>query len=122
LGKLSVTRNPILADLFQRIKLIDKIGSGILRMKTLFPNIKFEIYSNFFKIILFRNVPKNVPKNSEERRDLILEKIKKGINFTKRELADEFNVNDKTIQRDLDKLKNKIEFIGSKKTGKWILK
>ncbi|WP_457563069.1 HTH domain-containing protein [Caminibacter pacificus] len=44
--------------------------------------------------------------------------------FTRKELSVEFGVSIKTIQRDLDKLKEKgkIEFIGSKKTGKWVLK
>lgn len=33
----------------------------------------------------------------------------------------EFDVDSKTIQRDLDKLKDKIKYVGSKKTGRWVL-
>ena len=67
------------------------------------------------------NVPKNVPKSAQEREMIIIDRVKKGNTITKRHLADEFGVNSKTIQRDLDKLSDRIKFIGSKKKGKWVL-
>jgi ATP-dependent DNA helicase RecG len=69
------------------------------------------------------NVANNVAKNvaKKERLEIILEKLKKNIIFSKRSLASELNVDRKTIERDLEILKqqNKIIFIGSKKSGSW---
>ena len=112
-----------IADIFHRIHYIEKWGVGIRKILNLEPATKFEEVGNFFMVTFKRkNVPKNVPKNSTERQEIILDKVRKNIRFTREELALEFNVSVKTIQRDLDKLKNKIEFVGSKKTGKWVLK
>ena len=111
---------------------------------------KFEESSNYFHIIFKRpkdleerltkrtsgvkkglNVPKNVGTNvaindaknvaKNQRLEIIVEKIKNNIRFTKRSLATELNVDRKTIERDLEILKqqNKIIFIGSRKSGSW---
>jgi predicted DNA-binding transcriptional regulator YafY len=50
-----------------------------------------------------------------------MERIRKGVFITKRGLAKEFGVTQKTIQRDFDRLKGKIAFEGSKKKGRWII-
>ena len=52
----------------------------------------------------------------------ILEKIRLNERFTKRTLAIEFMVDAKEVQRDIEKLKDKIEFVGSKKGGHWKVK
>ena len=57
------------------------------------------------------NVPKNVPKNVPLKRlDKIVNIIKKDNNITLLELANKLGVTDKTIKRDISKLKkaNKI--------------
>ncbi len=65
------------------------------------------------------DVPKNVPKSFEERKRLIIERIQDNVSITKRDLAKEFRVDAKTIQRDFDRLKDRIRFVGSKKGGRW---
>jgi ATP-dependent DNA helicase RecG len=57
----------------------------------------------------------------KQRLEIIIERIKHDIRFTKRSLAEELEVDKKTIERDLELLKqqNKILFIGSKKSGYW---
>ncbi len=64
------------------------------------------------------NIPVNVPVN---RIDLILELIKKNKDITIIQLAGQVKVSDKTIKRDISKLKkeNIIQRIGSDKTGYW---
>jgi len=124
---VSERRNELIADIFHKIHYIEKWGLGIGKILKLEPETKFEEVGDFFMVTFKRknvpkNVPKNVSKNSAERQEIILEKVRKGIRFTREDLALEFNVSTKTIQRDLDKLKDKIEFKGSKKTGKWVLK
>ena len=73
----------------------------------------------FATINVANNVANNVAK--KERLEIILEKLKKNIIFSKRSLATELNVDKKTIERDLEILKqqNKIIFIGSRKSGSW---
>ncbi len=64
------------------------------------------------------NVPKNVPL---KRLDKIVNIIKKDNNITLLELANKLGVTDKTIKRDISKLKkaNKIVRVGSLKSGHW---
>jgi len=74
LGKVSMTRNPILSDCMFRVGLVEKIGSGISRMQTLFPSVKFELSLNWFKITF--------PRINEVKRKKRVEKFK----ITKNEL------------------------------------
>ena len=64
------------------------------------------------------NVPKNVPLN---RLDEIVKLMRKDKSITISQIASKLNVTDKTIKRDITKLKddNKIVRIGSLKTGYW---
>jgi len=65
------------------------------------------------------NVPINAPR--DKRKEIILNRIKNNVHFTKRSLALELDVDEKTILRDLEVLKreNKIIFKGSEKSGVW---
>lgn len=68
------------------------------------------------------NVPKNVPKNVPLKRlDKILALVGKNKDISILELSIQLNVTDKTIKRDISKLKetNKIKRVGSLKTGYW---
>ncbi|QOY52778.1 Fic family protein [Candidatus Sulfurimonas baltica] len=68
------------------------------------------------------NVPNNVPNNVPKERELsIISLITENSKVTVKELAIRFSVNDKTIKRDLEKLKqeNKIKRVGSTRSGYW---
>ena len=68
------------------------------------------------------NVPKNVPKNVPLKRLAnIVNMMKKDKNITALELADKLGVTDKTIKRDIAKLKdeNRVVRVGSLKSGYW---
>lgn len=74
---------------------------------------------------LEKNVPINVPKNVPIKRvDKIVEIMSKNKNITIIELANILKVTDKTIKRDILKLKeqNIIKRIGSLKSGHWEVK
>ena len=62
--------------------------------------------------------PDNVPK---ERTELILDHLAKTPEISVRKLSELLSVSDKTIKRDLEKLKDqqKIERIGSNRKGYW---
>ena len=75
-------------------------------------------------ITIFENVPINDQKNDPKKRvNKILELIKENKFITIKELAHKLNVSEKTIKRDLDKLKkeNILKRIG-KKGGYWKIK
>ena len=96
--------------------------SGTLGESTPFIEFMLEIILKTLKNIKKENVPKNVPKNVPLKRlDKILNLIKKDKNITILELADKLEVSDKTIKRDIAKLKseNKIVRVGSLKSGYW---
>ena len=119
LGKISLSRNPLLVDLVHRLRLVERIGSGILRIQELMKDrITFDTNSDWFFAKINRNVPVNVPVN---RLDKIKEIITQNNTMTISEIASILQVNEKTIKRDIEKLKQKnlIRRIGSDKTGHW---
>ena len=72
------------------------------------------------------NVGQNVGQkfNVNDRKNIILKIIKKTENLDTTDIARKLNVTKRTIERDLAALRkdNKIEYIGSSKNGKWIIK
>jgi predicted HTH transcriptional regulator len=68
------------------------------------------------------NVPKNVPKNVPLKRvEKMVSLIVKDKDITISKLSSILGVTDKTIKRDISKLKdeNKIKRVGSLKSGYW---
>lgn len=128
LGEVVVRRNPLIADLFHRIKFVEKIGFGLKRIKEECKkkgNVGLEIETNGYFILRFmilekagEKVPEKVP---EKRLQIIIEKMVKNNKITSPELAEELNVNQKTIKRDINKLKKqrKIRRVGPDKGGYW---
>jgi len=96
--------------------------AGSMGESTPFIEFMLEIILNTLIKIKKENVPKNVPKNVPLKRlDKILTLISKNKNLTMLELSIELDVTDKTIKRDITKLKdaNKIKRVGSLKAGYW---
>ena len=62
--------------------------------------------------------------NSIERKNIILKLIEENENISAKQIIETINVSRPTIERDLKELKeeNKIEYVGSRKSGKWIIK
>ncbi|WP_321777925.1 Fic family protein [Sulfurimonas sp.] len=92
-------------------------GSGELGESTPFIEFMLEV---IFKAI--KNVPNDVPENVPKDREVsILNLIVGNSKITVKELALKFEVNEKTIKRDLEKLKeeNKIKRVGSARSGYW---
>ena len=133
-GKKSVLRNPNIANLLHRAGYIEKMGTGINKMKNLIskaglPPIKFE-FDNFFTVTFKRpkmipqkieNVPKNVPKNVTEIQRIIIVEMKKNNKITYDELAKIIGKNRRTILRHISVLKEMgiIKRIGPAKGGHW---
>jgi len=96
--------------------------AGSLGESTPFVEFMLEMILESIENIVNKTVPKNVPKNVPLKRlDKILALIQKNRNITLAQMADILKVSNKTIQRDILKLKksNKIKRLGSLKSGYW---
>ncbi|MDR1156990.1 MAG: putative DNA binding domain-containing protein [Oscillospiraceae bacterium] len=140
----SERRNPILADLFHRMRYMERRGSGLQKIVNETKNLpgytdalEPRFYSDTsFRVVIYNvnydvdginvgkdvglNVGKDVGLNRSER---ILNLIKENNTMTSEEMAAIFSVTERTIDRDLSALKkqNKIKRIGSKRAGHWEL-
>ena len=61
--------------------------------------------------------------NTEERKNIILKLIEKNEKISIQQIVEKIEVSKSTVERDLNELKeeNKIEYVGSRKSGKWII-
>ncbi len=133
----SERRNPVIADVFARMKFMERRGSGLKKItdktNSLFDdgNNHVEYYSdnNYFKVTIYNanygqeekdgDVPVNVPVNNTEKQ--IIEAMLQNPQITYDELATIVQKTRKTVMRNISNLKKKklIERIGSDKSGSW---
>ena len=118
LGNISVTRNPIIADCMLRAGYVEKIGSGIKRIKELVPNVKFNISSNWFGITFLRETTQETTQETTSR---ILKLIRENPSITRKELAKIIGLSEDGIKYHLDKLRKDgvIRHVGPTKKGHW---
>jgi len=96
--------------------------AGSIGESTPFVEFMLEIILKTLIEVKKDNVPKNVTKNVPLKRlDKIVNLMKKDKNITALELADKLGVTDKTIKRDIAKLKRekRVVRVGSSKSGHW---
>ena len=137
----SSRRNPVLADLFARMDLMERRGSGLRKIIEAYEsceNYKIELKpefrsteSAFFTVLKNLNYDtQNDTQNDtqklklKDRQEKIIHIMKDKKNITALELSDILSVSIITIKRDLKKLtdENIIEYVGSSKDGYWIVK
>lgn len=142
-GKRSIARNPIIADLLRRAHYIEKVGTGIGRMKELMNDAglkepKFQ-YDEFFEASFLRPsyYDKNygtydlASKKKVNNNEIQLSKIQQQIiniiiekpNVTQLEIAKELKVSRQSVATNIKELKdNKVlERVGANKKGYWKL-
>jgi len=127
--KISKRRNSLIANIFHRIDLVEKWGTGIGKIKSLEPNTKFEVFNEFFSTTFERKdegirwSEKWSEKWSDisERQKEILKLILDNPKISRKELSLKIKINQSAIQKHLKKLKEKgiIKRIGSDKGGYW---
>jgi ATP-dependent DNA helicase RecG len=118
-GKRTLARNSLIASLLLRAKYIEKLGTGIYRMrqamlKAGLPEPVFS-YDGFFTIAFNRPEKKmksfieelNVSQSQEERMFYLLRQLQKNQKIDIAVAAQKFKTNDRTIQRDLNILNTK---------------
>ena len=138
-GKESMRRNLIIADLFHRMGKVERLGSGIGKMRKLMKQsgLKEPVFESdtFFRAIFYRNpeyalkrVPelpgKSIQKTSRkhpENIQKIIDVISENPNISMRALMQKLNLTEGSIRHHLFSLKKKgiLKRIGPDKGGHW---
>lgn len=127
----SIPRNPLLFGLMQRMELVEKIGSGLLRIneameKYKLPTPIIEADKNFFKItferpdLQERTIEERIKKGEKTREKIIL-LIKGKPEISMKELAGEIGITEKGVEWQMKKLQDEriIQRVGPAKGGYW---
>lgn len=135
-GKRSMSRNPLVFGLFQRMNLVEKIGSGIMRMRDLMntaglPLPEFST-EGMFTISLIRPgkaSEKTKEKTGEKTREKVVEESAEEIirlmidnpKITAKEIQNRTGLSKNGVEWNINKLKKegRIERIGPDKGGYW---
>lgn len=134
-------RNKITVEILDKLDAIENYASGVRRIFKDYIGFEkqpeYSISDNGIIVTLYnmnynekeneaQNVGQNVGQkfNVNDRKNIILKIIKETENLDTTDIARKLNVTKRTIERDLAALRkdNKIEYIGSSKNGKWIIK
>lgn len=140
-GTKSASRNPLIFGLFQRVNMVEQVGSGIKRIKAaildaglLEPIFKTE---GLFTIVFRKTtIKEKVVANEQNKLEIIAERLRndcgtiavevynlmiKNSDITISELAKRINKSERTIEYSIAKLKKFgfIERIGPKLGGRW---
>ena len=134
-GKRSLPRNPLLMDLMLRINKVEKVGSGIQRIKDSMRvyglNVKFNISENFFAVEFKREFDNQVGNKvsrwlvSElvDSQKKILKLVEQNPSISKAEMSENIGISTTAIDKNIETLKAKglLKRVGSPKTGHWEL-
>ena len=138
-------RNKITVKILDKLDAIENYASGVRRIFKDYIGFdkqpEYSISDNGIIVTLYNmnynekendgindgiNYGINVGKkmNSTERRNIILKLIEENEKISAKQMIEIINVSRPTVERDLKELKeqNKIEYVGSRKSGKWIIK
>ncbi len=136
-GKSSVRRNPIIADLFHRMGKVERMGSGIERMRELMRDagLKEPVFEMdaFFRVTFYRDpryslktdrfqkAGKKDGETGEKTREKIIQALKANPEITMERLAEIIGITSKGIEWQIKRLKEEgfIKRIGPAKGGYW---
>jgi ATP-dependent DNA helicase RecG len=137
-GKISKTRNSLIASLLSRTSYSEKMGTGIKRIRTAMKKQglqkpKFEFYEHSFYIELHdskdtvKDIVKDTVKDTvklNNNQKEILNSMKNNSKITVEELSIKIGINERNIKKNISKLKELglIKRIGSDKSGYWEVK
>jgi ATP-dependent DNA helicase RecG len=137
LGKKSLSRNNLLFGLMQRMDLVEKVGSGIIRMHNAmkeygFSGPEFDINDNWFTINFKRPkmqyyeesselIRSKFGEGSEKSSEKILFLIRRNHSISAREIAEIIGISRRAVEKQVANLKKigKLKRIGPAKGGYW---
>ena len=138
-------RNKITVEILDKLDAIENYASGVRRIFKDYIGFdkqpEYSISDNGIIVTLYNmnysqkeNVGINEAQNEAQndgkkldlnsRKNLIINIIKENDKITRKEIISRMGISKATLERDLAELRkdNKIEYIGSSKNGKWIIK
>ena len=129
-GKKSLSRNPLIFGLFTRMNLVERVASGIPRMreamrKAGLPEPAFNTDGAFFTVTFNRpaaNDTANDTANTGSIDDMILSLIAAHEGISAPALAEKTGKSIATVKRHIAKLRDKVEFRGATKNGGYFIK
>lgn len=127
-GHKSFSRNPLIFGLMQRVHLVEKVGSGITRMKDTMKEAKLPepdfSMGGFFTVKFYRPVDFNewiasLKEKLNEKQYNILQRLNSYPDSTVKIMAEVIGTTTRTIERNITTLKELglLERIGSHKSG-----
>ena len=138
----STRRNPILADIFARLGYMERQGSGLSKIRTAYenaanyqpgleptfrsnrveftvklPNLNFKASSN-------EALTEAINEALTDNQKMLLDMLRNDPTITQKEIIERVSLSRSTVQRMIKELSElgRLERIGSKKTGSWIVK
>lgn len=143
-GNVSQRRNPLIADLFRRIEMVEAWGRGMPLILKYEPDVVFRETGNLFIVSFNRpsflerkdegepatqettqeksKAPKEPPKKSQRNpKEVILAALKKQPSISIRELSIHCDMSVHSVQHHINKLKEigVIRHVGPTKAGRW---
>lgn len=125
-------RNKIIVNTLDKADVIENYASGVRRIFEDYAHFKkqpeYYISDNGVIVTLFNrnyDIQNDGQKiSTKDRLEKIIKYIESDSAITADRLKDLLNVSKRTIERDIEKLRkdNKIEYVGSAKDGRWIVK
>ncbi|MCK4429382.1 MAG: winged helix-turn-helix transcriptional regulator, partial [Candidatus Aenigmarchaeota archaeon] len=131
-GKRSLSRNPLIFSLLQKLELVEQVGSGINRIKNAMRKTRlrkpdFE-FGKFFSVTLFRPTSEDIGrlagmKTTQKTTQKILALIKENPEITRNELANSLGISSDGVKYHLNNLKKEgiLKHIGGRKGGHWVV-
>ncbi|MCM8788113.1 MAG: winged helix-turn-helix transcriptional regulator [Candidatus Omnitrophica bacterium] len=116
-GKISLPRNPLLFDLFYRLGLIEKVGSGIIRIQNACRNKKIRVVfdtGNFFIVTFYRKETTQETTQKTTQKNLLTDLERKIIDtisinnkFSQKQISQRLKISINTVKEYIKKLKQK---------------
>lgn len=125
----SLPKNKELMKVFNDLKLVEQMGTGIIRILESYNKDVFEFFPNFIRVTfpysnnVVKKEIKNMPKLSNTQ-SLILKLIKSDPTITQEKISQIIDINIRTVQRNIKTLYNKgiLTRNGATKKSEWIIK
>ena len=130
----STRRNPILADIFARLGYMERQGSGLSKIRTAYenaanyqPGLEPTFRSNRMEFtVKLANLNFKASSNEAltDNQKMLLDMLRNDPTITQKEIIERVSLSRSTVQRMIKELSElgRLERIGSKKTGSWIVK
>ena len=130
----STRSNPILADIFARLGYMERQGSGLSKIRTAYenaanyqPGLEPTFRSNLVEFtVKLPNLNFKASSNEAltDNQKMLLDMLRNDPTITQKEIIERVSLSRSTVQRMIKELSElgRLERIGSKKTGSWIVK